>query len=152
MSDPTVPSSPSPEPAPGSAVTPPPIIPAAGGADTTTAAGGLTPNVAAGLACAFGLISGIVFLVLEKKNPFVRFWAMQATIFGGAVFAFYILLMILLKIPFLGVVIGLLSLLVYLGIFVVWLLMVIKAFTGKEWEMPFIGKIAREQLAKMPAA
>jgi len=142
MSDPTVPSSPSPEPAPGSAS--PATTPAG------TAAGGLAPNVAAGLACAFGLISGIVFLVLEKKDQFVRFWAMQATIFGGAVFAFWILLMILVKIPFLGVLIALASLLVYLGVFVVWLLMVIKAFTGKEWEMPIIGKIARQQLAKMP--
>jgi uncharacterized membrane protein len=108
--------------------------------------------VAAGLACVFGLISGIIFLVIEKKDAFVRFWAMQATIFGGACFAFWILLMILVKIPVLGVIIALASLLVYLGIFVVWLLMVIKAFTGKEWEMPIIGKIAREQLAKMPTA
>jgi uncharacterized membrane protein len=145
MSDPTVPSSPSPEPVPGSV---PPVPSAAAGPGV----GGLTPNVAAGLACVFSLVGGIIFLVLEKKDLFVRFWAMQATIFGAAVFAFGILLMILVKIPFLGVLIALLSLLVYLGIFVVWLLMVIKAFTGKEWEMPIIGKIAREQLAKMPTA
>jgi uncharacterized membrane protein len=145
MSDPTVPSSPSPEPAPGSAS---PVT----SAPATAGVGGLAPNVAAGLACAFGLISGIVFLVLEKKDQFVRFWAMQATIFGGAVFAFWILLMILVKIPFLGFLIALASLVVYLGVFVVWLLMVIKAFTGKEWEMPVIGKIARQQLAKMPTA
>lgn len=144
MSDPTVPSSPSPEPAPGSVSPATPPLPG------STGVGGLTPNVAAGLACAFGLISGIIFLVLEKKDQFVRFWAMQATIFGGAVFAFWILLMILVKIPFLGVLIALASLIVYLGVFIVWLLMVIKAFTGKEWEMPIIGKIARQQLAKMP--
>ena len=145
MSDPTVPSSSSPEPAPGSA-SPATSTPAG------TGVGGLTPNIAAGLACLFGLISGIIFLVLEKKDPFVRFWAMQATIFGGACVAFWVLVMILVRIPILGVILGLLSLLVYLGIFVVWLLMVIKAFTGKEWEMPVIGKIARQQLAKMPTA
>src|SRR5947207_7023303 len=47
---------------------------------TTT---GLPPNVAAALAC-FPLIGGIIFYVLEKRDSFVRFYAMQSIIFGAA--------------------------------------------------------------------
>ena len=48
---------------------------------------GLTPNVAAGIACLFTIVGGIVFLVLEKKNQFVRFWAMQSVFLGGLALA-----------------------------------------------------------------
>jgi uncharacterized membrane protein len=150
MSDPTAPSSLPPEQPSGSATTPP--VPSQPAPQAAASGTGLAPNLAAGLACVFGLIGGVIFLVLEKKDQYVRFWAMQSAIFGGASFVFWILVMILAKIPLIGVLIGILSLLVWLGIFVVWVIMVIKSFTGKEWEMPFIGKIAREQLAKMPTA
>ena len=40
----------------------------------------LDPNVAAALAYLGGVLSGIVFLVLEKQNRYVRFHAMQSTI------------------------------------------------------------------------
>src|SRR5215210_2153212 len=72
MADPVDPSSPP----------PPPISPAAAetSANSTT---GLPSNVAAALAC-FPLIGGIVFYVLEKRDQFVRFYAMQSIIFGGA--------------------------------------------------------------------
>ena len=43
---------------------------------------GLPANVAAALAC-IPLIGGIIFYILEKRNRFVRFYAMQSIIFGG---------------------------------------------------------------------
>jgi len=154
MSDPTVPSSPSPEPAPGSA-TIPPIIPAPGEENpSTTAVGGLTPNIAAALAALFSLLGGILFLVIEKKNSFVRFYAMQSTILGIAWFvvaiAFTIILMIVGSIPLIGWLVVLLGKLVYLGFLVLTLYTAFKAFSDKEWEIPYIGKIARQQLAKAP--
>lgn len=39
---------------------------------------GLAPNVAAGLSYLFGLITGIIFLVIEGRQPLVRFAAMQS--------------------------------------------------------------------------
>ena len=45
---------------------------------------GLTPNVAAGLAVLLTLITGLIFLFMEKRNRFVRYWAMQAVFFGAA--------------------------------------------------------------------
>src|SRR5437867_5895773 len=44
---------------------------------------GLPSNVAAAIAC-IPLIGGIIFYILEKRDSFVRFYAMQSIIFGGA--------------------------------------------------------------------
>jgi uncharacterized membrane protein len=169
MSDPTVPPSPSPEPAPGPGAPPPPVPPqSAAQSATAELAGtppaasdtGLAPNVAAGLACFFSIIGGIVFLLIEKKDKFVRFYAMQSLILGGGSIAFSLALRILEWIlhfvPFvgglMGVLLGLLGMLVGLAFFVVWIVTIIQALSGKEWEIPYIGKIARQQLAKMPTA
>src|SRR5438270_13347737 len=49
----------------------------------------LPPNVAAAIAC-IPLVGGIIFYILEKRNSFVRFYAMQSIIFGIAWFVFNI--------------------------------------------------------------
>ena len=41
---------------------------------------GLDPNLAGLLTYVLGFISGLVFLVLEKQNSYVRFHAYQSTI------------------------------------------------------------------------
>nr|MDQ2660134.1 hypothetical protein [Verrucomicrobiota bacterium] len=60
----------------------PPVAPAVN-ANATSSTTGLPSNVAAALAC-IPLIGGIIFYVLEKRDAFVRFYAMQSIIFGGA--------------------------------------------------------------------
>jgi len=67
----------------------PPATPApvSGTKSTST---GLPSNVAAALAC-IPLIGGIIFYVLEKHDQFVRFYAMQSIIFGGAWIVFTII-------------------------------------------------------------
>src|SRR3954453_7297473 len=50
---------------------------------TKTTSTRLPSNVAAALAC-IPLIGGIIFYILEKRDSFVRFYAMQSIIFGGA--------------------------------------------------------------------
>src|SRR5439155_14258771 len=76
MPDPTDPSQP-PPPSPK----PEPI-----GASTSS---GLPSNVAAAIAC-IPLIGCIIFYILEKRDSFVRFYAMQSIIFGCAWFLFNI--------------------------------------------------------------
>src|ERR1700682_1987181 len=65
----------------------------------------LPPNVAAAIAC-IPLIGGLIFYLLEKRNSFVRFYAMQSIIFGGAWILFdivsRIVLMILISVPAVG--------------------------------------------------
>src|SRR6185369_15031966 len=58
---------------------------------------GLPSNVAAALAC-IPLIGGIIFYIVEKHDSFVRFYAMQSIIFGGAWLLFNIVSKILFMI------------------------------------------------------
>jgi uncharacterized membrane protein len=107
---------------------------------------GLPQNVAAGLAVLFSIIGGIVFLVIEKKNAYVRFYAMQSIVLGVVVLVLDLVIAVLVKIPFLGVIFGLLSILFSLGCLALFIITLIKAFTGVEWEIPYIGKQARKFL------
>lgn len=115
---------------------------------------GLQPNVAGALAYLFGAITGIIFLVMEKKSPFVRFHAAQSIgiflffiVFG---FGLGILSMALGAIPVIGVLAGilffLLSLVLGFGGFLLWLFLMYKAFQGEEWEFPLVGPKIREML------
>ena len=124
-------------------------------AEPTLTDSGLTPNVAAGLAVLLTLITGILFLFLEKRNQFVRFWAMQAVFFGAAWLVFSVVSSVVSAV--LGHILWLLaglwlffSLLVNVGFLIVWVVMLAKAFGGKEWEVPYLGKLARQQLTTLP--
>src|SRR5260370_5005905 len=72
----------------------------------TSTSTGLPSNVAAALAC-IPLIGGIIFYIVEKHDAFVRFYAMQSIILGGAWLLFIIvsriLFLILWSIPAIGV-------------------------------------------------
>lgn len=109
---------------------------------------GLAPNVAGALAYFLGALTGILFLIVDRERPFVRFHAMQAillTLLGiGLSIAVTILGVLLGAIPIMGWLIGLLlSVAVWIGGFLVWLYLMYRAFQGDEWEFPWIGPHAR---------
>lgn len=121
---------------------------------------GLAPNVAAGLACLFSLVSGAVFLVVERKNKFVRFWAMQSLLLGVGAIAVALVVAIAGPVfdwlPIIGIVLKLVVKFLN-GVFqvswvVVYFICLIKAFSNKEWEIPGIGKFARRLLLRMDGA
>ena len=72
--------------------------------DTGKTSTGMQPNVAGLLCYLVGFVTGIVFLIIEKENKFVRFHAMQSIIVFGGLF---VLQIILSFIPFIGWIIGL---------------------------------------------
>jgi uncharacterized membrane protein len=119
----------------------------------------LAPNIAAGLACLFSLVGGIIFLVLEKRSQFVRYWAMQSVFLGGLGLAlsimFRIAAMLLGYLPFVGwllvILFSILHLVLSLALFVVYVITVVKAFSNQEWDIPWLGKLARQQLAQTDA-
>jgi len=110
--------------------------------------------VAAGLASIFTLVGGIVFLILEKRDKYVRFYAMQSVFLGGAIVAASIVTQIVALIfshlPLIGwliaLLVGMLFWVLWLGWFVVYLITIIKAFSNQEWEIPVLGPLARKQL------
>jgi len=89
---------------------------------------GLEENVAAFFCYLLGFVTGIVFLVVEKKSSFVKFHAKQSTIT-------FLIVLALSWIPAIGFVFSI------LGIFL-WLLLMIKALQGKRYLLPIVGKIA----------
>ncbi|HEY6948727.1 MAG TPA: hypothetical protein VI297_07920 [Gemmatimonadales bacterium] len=117
--------------------------------NTPATGGGLTPNVAGALSYLFMPFTGILFLVLEKTNSFVRFHAMQATVLGVAWIILWIALTVLSNVvPVLGWIVGfLVSIVLWLGGFILWLLLMWNAYQSKEWELPVIGPFARKQLS-----
>lgn len=109
---------------------------------------GLAPNIASMLCYLCTFVTGIVFLIIEKDNKDVKFHAWQAIFLGGAYFASWIVFMVLAFIPYVGIVSGILSIVVYIGLFVIWLISMIKAYQGQRWLIPVIGPMAEQQANK----
>jgi uncharacterized membrane protein len=114
---------------------------------------GLPSNVAAAIAC-IPLIGGIIFYILEKHDPFVRFYAMQSIIFGGAWFLFniasWVVYSVFGAIPGIGGILvffwAIIQALIHIAFLVVWIIATVKAFTGVRWDIPYIGPVARRQV------
>jgi len=99
------------------------------------------------LAYLLGPVTGIILLITEKNNQFVRFHAMQSTMIFGAILLFNMVLGI---VPVLGWIIALiLSPLVALVSFILWLVLMWKAYNGEKYKLPYVGDLAEKQLAKM---
>ena len=108
------------------------------GAGTST---GLSPNIA-GLLCYVGVwISGIIFLVLERRNKFVRFHAAQSIVVFGIITVAGI---ILGQIPVVGVAFS--SIIGIIG-FIVWIIMIVKASNGEWYKLPWAGDVAEKIVA-----
>jgi uncharacterized membrane protein len=104
----------------------------------------LEPNVEAALSYFLTPFSGIAIYVMEKENKFVRFHAFQSTLFGITALAAYGISTILTAILigfFLIPIVSMASLLF-------WLLLMYKAYNKEEYELPFLGKIARDAVSK----
>ncbi len=100
---------------------------------------GMQPNLAALLSYLLGFITGILFyFFLEKENKFVRFHAMQSIVVSAA---FFVAQIILGMIPILG---WALSFLVAIGGFILWILLMIKAYQGEYYKLPYAGDIAEK--------
>jgi uncharacterized membrane protein len=104
---------------------------------------GLESNVAAALSYVFGWITGILFFMIESEDRFVRFHALQSIVVS---LILMVGAMVLGAIPILGWI----ALLPYgLGCFVLWILLIWKAYAGQEYQLPIIGPIAKEQAEKL---
>ena len=102
---------------------------------------GFKKETAGALAYVLGPITGIFFLV-TSKDPFVRFHAMQSVV----VFGFLFILQWLLGIT---IILFPVSVIISLVAFVLWLILIYKAWQGDEWEAPVLGKVSRNFLKKV---
>jgi uncharacterized membrane protein len=93
---------------------------------------GLEENVAGFLCYLLGFVTGIVFMVLEKKSSFVKFHAKQSTI---TFLGLFVIILVMGWIPVLGT-------LVWIFTLILWLILMIEALQGKRYSLPIVGKMA----------
>jgi len=96
----------------------------------------LPPNTAGLLCYLGGWISGIIFLVLEQKNRWVRFHAAQSIVVFGSLTVAGI---ILGWIPFLGPAF---SWIISVTGFILWIILMVKAHNGEKYKLPWAGNVA----------
>ena len=99
---------------------------------------GLSENVAGLLCYVLGWVSGLVFVLIERENKFVRFHAMQSIIvFGALTIASFILGWIPLIGAFFAWIIKVLG-------FILWIVLMIKAYQGTKFKLPWSGNLAEK--------
>ncbi len=106
---------------------------------------GIDENIEGLLCYILGWVTGIVFLVVEKENRFVRFHATQSLV---TFLPLFVALVIFGAIPLIGwFFYGLVSI---LGL-ILWLLLMFKALKGERYKLPLVGRYA-EQVSERQSA
>ena len=99
---------------------------------------GIDENIEALLTYLLGWVTGIIFWIIEKKNKFVRFHAIQSTV---TFLALTILRFAFTLIPFIGFFLGIL---IDIVSFILWILLMFKAYHGKKYKLPIVGNFAEK--------
>ncbi len=101
---------------------------------------GIQEHLEALLCYVLGWLTGLLFLLLEKDNQFVRFHAMQSLVvfLGLSILGF-----LSGVVPIIGPLIAPLILPVWL---VLWVLLMFKAYQGERYKLPWIGDFAERQI------
>jgi uncharacterized membrane protein len=116
---------------------------------------GLQPNIAGLLCYIVGWVTGIIFLVIEKKSTFVKFHAWQSIMTFGILTVVQIAISILGAIavatlsPGLWGFVNVISILVWILAVASWIILLIQAGSGKMWKLPWIGDWAEKQASKV---
>ena len=112
----------------------------------------MADNVASTLCYVVGLITGIIFLVLEpySKNRAIRFHAFQSIFLNVAVIVVEIVMgivfrMLLEIMGFFGLLAGLFFPLFGLACLLLWLYLLYSTYQGKTIVLPVIGPLAQKQ-------
>jgi uncharacterized membrane protein len=116
------------------------------------ASAGMTDNAAGALCYLFGLITGILFLVLApySQNRNIRFHAFQSIFLNIAWIVVWIgvtiIALILHVVPVLGAIISiLLHFCLWIFALILWLYMMFKTYNGEKIVLPVIGAMAEKQ-------
>ena len=104
---------------------------------------GMEQNLEGLLCYVLGWVTGIVFLVMEKDNKFVRFHAVQSIVVFGA---FTVVAIILSFIPIIGWII---NLILGLAAFILWIILMMKAYQGSMYKLPVAVDIAEKNSKPM---
>ena len=99
---------------------------------------GLDKNIEGVLCYLLFWISGLIFLLLEREDDFIRFHAMQSFV---TFLSLNLVAIVVSAIPIIGWVI---SALINIAIIVLWIVGMIKAYNGEMYKFPVFGDIAEK--------
>lgn len=97
-------------------------------------------RIGAVLAYVGGLLSGVIVIVVERRDPFVRFHAMQSIVTFSALLVAHLvlrgfgLLGAVALVPFV------------MGVIVLWILLMVQAWRGERYHLPYLGTFAEHLL------
>ena len=103
---------------------------------------GMPRNTAAAVSYLLGAVTGVVILTMEKNDSFVRFHATQSIALTVVWLGGWIVLTIIpvigwVLLPFWG-----------LGMFVLWLVAIVKAWQGERFVLPVVGVYTQKFMKK----
>lgn len=116
--------------------------------DTALTVPGLQTNVVAALCYVAGLLTGFLFLVLApyRHERFIRFHAWQSIFLSLASFLAYFVLGLLFISRMIAPLTWPLYVVLSLGLFALWLLLMYKAYNREQFKLPVIGDLAARQM------
>lgn len=109
---------------------------------------GLNENLAAALAYLGFFVTGILFLVMERENKFVRFAALQSTVFFLTMAIIAWAVGLFMGIPLLGLIFSFAHWLLGVITVIIWLYLSLMAYRGQAVKLPILGDICWEQVHK----
>jgi uncharacterized membrane protein len=101
---------------------------------------GLDENLVGALAYLLGLVSGVILLLIEPDNRYVRFHAFQST------FTFLAVAMLFIVLMGLGVIGWILWVPCFVGVTALWVFLMFKALNGVQYKLPLLGDWAEAQI------
>lgn len=109
---------------------------------------GIGENIEGALCYVLLFISGIIFLIIEKNNKFVRFHALQSIATFLPLYIIAAEIGDILYIPTIGMnffalpMLAIVLFLIRVLTAVLWLLLMYKASRGEKYKLPIVGRIA----------
>ncbi len=101
---------------------------------------GIPENIEALLCYVLGWITGLIFILIEKENKFVRFHAFQSLI---TFLSFMVIMFIFMFIPLLG---WIMIIFLYIGAFFFWVIGMVKAYQKEKFKFPLVGDIVEKYI------
>jgi uncharacterized membrane protein len=115
---------------------------------------GMEENIAGLLCYIFGWISGLIFLLIDKR-PFVKFHAAQSIAFNIAVFAVYVAFAIIgffltMITAMLHFPVGFLTFFFFpiigIAVLITWIFLMFKAYNHEKFKLPIIGNMVENMV------
>ena len=100
---------------------------------------GLEENIASLLCYLLVWVTGIIFYLIEKENKMVKFHALQSVLTFLPLSIIYWIITILFWWSGIGYI---LAMLIGIIMFILWIVLMIKAYQGERFKLPIVGDIA----------